>query len=97
MEDTLHKIQVWASHGTLRQFHSEVAAKIAPHGYEAALKGTALTCYRVGKAGGFLGIGARKTRRPVLKLTRGSDGVTIDEDSVDEEFITLLAGMLEQH
>lgn len=97
MEDTLHKIQVWASHGTLRQFLYEVSAKIAAHGYQAALEGDTLTCFKVRKEGGFLGIGARKVREPVFKLTRKGEEIEIDPNAIDEEFVTLLASLLKQH
>ncbi|MBM3187910.1 MAG: hypothetical protein FJZ90_04215 [Chloroflexi bacterium] len=97
MEDTLRKLQIWASHGTIRQFYTEVSAKISPLGYEAEMTGDTVTCYRVRKEGGFLGIGARKVREPVFKVTRTDSEIVIDESSLDKEFVTLLAGMLAQH
>ena len=97
MEDELQKIKNWSSHGTLRQFYTEVSAKAASMGYKAELTGNTITFYRTHKAGGFLGIGARTIKEPVLKIIRHDDTVEIPEDSVDPEFLKELAGSLKQH
>lgn len=97
MEDALHSIRVWSSHGTIRQFASEIAGKIAKIGYVAELEGDTLTCYRVVKQGGVLGIGARKVKQPVMKFIRKGDGVEVVEDAIDQTFLTELVGLLKQH
>ena len=97
MEDALHKIRNWASHGTLRQFRTEIAGKVAPDGYEVEMEGDTLVCYRVSKAGGFLGIGARKVKETVLEVVGEGEGMQMIEESADEEFVAYLAGKLTQH
>ena len=97
MEEELQSIRNWISHGTLRQFYADVSVRIAEAGYEAEVEGNTLTCYRVRKEGGFLGIGARKIRETVLQIIRKDDTIEIPETSIDEEFVRDLAGMLKQH
>ena len=94
----LQKIMTWAGMGTPRQFYLEVVSKVAEADYEAELEGDTLTCYRVEKEGGFLGIGGSTTREPVLKVIMPEEGdVEVPEEPRDEEFIEFLAGQLTQH
>ena len=72
MDEKTRKVLAWATHGTPKQFYTEVSAKTSSHGYLTELKGDTLTCYRIRKEGGFLGIGARKIKEPVLRVTRTS-------------------------
>ena len=97
MEEELRRIKNWASHGTLRQFYTEVSAKVSGQGYEVELEGDTLTCYRIRKVGGFLGIGAKRVREPVLKVIRKEEEIIVPEDSADEEFVHFLASSLKQH
>jgi len=97
MEDSVRKIQVWASHGTLRQFYTELSAKLTNLDAQCELEGNTITCYRVTKSGGFLGIGARKVKTTLLKLTREGDQITVAEDSIDREFVDRLAGEFAAH
>jgi len=97
MEDALHTVRSWASHGTLRQFHTEISAKVGPEGYEVEIEGDTLICYKVRKEGGFLGIGARKIKETVLKVIGEGADLQMPEDSADEEFVLLLASKLKQH
>jgi len=97
MEDELQKIKNWSTRGTLRQFYTEASAKASAKGYKSELTGNTITFYRTHKEGGFLGIGARTIKEPVLKIIRHDDTVEIPEDSVDEEFVKELAGSLKQH
>jgi len=97
MEEELRTIRSWASHGTLRQFRTEISAKVAEDGYQVKLEGDTLTVYKIRKEGGFLGIGARKIEEPVLKVVGEGAGMTIPEESADEEFVRLLAPKLTQH
>ena len=97
MEEELQKIKRWSSRGTLRQFYTEVSAKASTKGYKAELDGSTITFYRTRKEGGFLGIGARTIKEPVLKIIRHDDTVEIPEDSIDEAFVRELAGSLRQH
>lgn len=97
MEDALHKIQNWASHGTMRQFLAEISAKVAEEGYEVAVDGAALVCSRVHKEGGFLGIGAKKISEPVLRIEYEDGLANIAPEPVDAEFVTYLSGLLGAH
>ena len=94
MEDALHRIQVWASHGTMKQFSAEVIAKLSKAGMEAELNGDTLTCYKVERKGGLFG---KKERRPVLSIIRKGNEVTIPRESADPEFVEQLAILLKQH
>ena len=97
MEELLHQVQTWASHGTLRQFRAEISGALSAQGYDVDVKGDVLTCYRVGKKGSFLGIGKRRQREPVLRIVRQGDETRVAEEPVDEDFVKLLAKSLEQH
>jgi len=97
MEDDLRRIQSWASHGTIRQFYAEVSAKMAKEGYEVELEGDSLTCYRVRKEGGFLGIGKRQVKELMLKIIRKGEEIIIPEESADKEFVKELASSLRVH
>ena len=97
MEQDLLKLRRWMSHGTARQFYTEIAYKITDHGYEAEIQGDTVTCYRVKKQGGLLGIGARKVKTPVLVVTQYEHEVAIDEEHADAEFVALLTQLLRAH
>ena len=97
MQDELFKIHVWASHGTMKQFSAEVIAKLSKIGYNADLNGDTLTCYKIESQGGFLGIGARKTKKTVLKIIRKGSDVDIPESEADPEFVAQLSELLKQH
>ena len=100
MDEELHKVQRWASHGTLRQFASEVRAALSKtdERVEIEVQEDALTIARVRKEGGFLGIGARTVKDPVLRFKADAAGVvSVDENTADESFVHLLASALGQH
>jgi len=97
MDDVLQKIKNWASHGTPRQFLTEVSAKIAPEGYQAELEGGVLTCYRAVKKGGFLGMGGSKNKQVVLRVVWEHDQVQVPKESADPEFVRLLGSLLKHH
>lgn len=97
MQDELHKIHIWASHGTMKQFSAEVIAKLSKIGYNADLNGDTLTCYKIEHQGGILGIGVRKTKRTVLKIIRKGSDVEIPENEADPEFVAELSELLKQH
>ena len=96
-EKKLHKLCNWISHGTLQQFFTEVSPKLLAQGYETDLVGEKLTCYSVEKQGGFLGIGVRKVRKPVLEVMREGDEVTINEETLDSQFVEIVLGLLHTH
>lgn len=97
MEDELHKIKRWSSRGSLNQFYAEVSAKASAAGYDSELDGNTITFYRTHKEGGFLGIGARTRKEPVLQIIRHDDSVEIPEGTVDEAFVMELAKTLRAH
>jgi len=98
--EELRTVQRWASRGTLHQFASEIEATLSEQEetYQSEIEGNTLTVCRVHKEGGFLGIGAKTIRDPVLQLTLNEDDVVvIDREVTDSDFVHLLAGMLAQH
>ena len=97
MQDELHKIHIWASHGTMKQFSAEVIAKATKIGYEAELVGDTLTCYKVEHQGGVMGIGRRKIKKTVLKIIRRGSDVEIPESDADPAFVAELSELLKQH
>ena len=96
-EEQLQEIQAWANRGTLRQFYTEVSAVIPAEGYRLELQADELVCYRVRKEGGFLGIGARTVKEPVLRFIREDGQIVVADEPVDEEFVRLLASSLTKH
>lgn len=97
-KDELQTITSWAGMGTPRQFYLEVASKVGGTDYEVELEDDVLTCYRVEKEGGILGIGGKTVREPVLELVFPDEGdVEVAEEPRDQEFIEFLAGVLVQH
>jgi hypothetical protein len=97
MEDKLHQITVWASHGTPHQFFNELQAALSTHNIAVEQEGDTITCVRVRKKGGFLGIGAKIVTEPVLKLIFKDDQLEIPAESADPEVIDLLVEVLQQH
>ena len=97
MEEQLHTLRNGIGHGTLRQFYTEIGTKLTEQGYEVDLGENTLTCYSVRKEGGFLGIGARTVREPVLQVIKDGTEVQIREDKRDDEFVQLLLSLLTQH
>jgi hypothetical protein len=101
MEDKLHQIRVWAGHGTPRQFFVELEARLAKKGkpteYIAEGEGSTITCYRVGKVGGFLGVGAKQTKQPVLHIVFGESDVQVPAEGADPAFVDWLVARLHQH
>lgn len=97
-KNELQKITSWAGMGTPRQFFLEVTSKLNGTEYEAELEDDVLTCYRVEKEGGILGIGGKTVREPVLELTFPDEGdVEVAEEPRNEEFIKFLSANLTQH
>jgi len=101
MEDKLRRIKIWAGHGTPRQFFVELEARLAAKGqkreYVAEGEGSTITCYRLGKTGGFLGVGAMQTKAPVLRIIFGENGVEVPAEGADPVFVDWLAARLHQH
>lgn len=90
MEEALHELRRWASHGTLRQSYLELEARLAGEGYQLELEGDTLTVYAIKRKRGFLGIGKKETKIPCLLLVRKGDPIDIPAESADAVFIALL-------
>lgn len=57
--------------------------------------GDGLLFYRITERGGFLGIGRKTIREPVMKIDKGNNGVVqIPTDPLDPEFVRYLAAYL---
>jgi len=97
MEEYLERITGWFVRGTLAQFQIAVEHHLAGDGYTVERDGDALLFYRTHKEGGFLGIGKKTVKEPVMKITRGEDGVQIAPEPLDREFAQYLANYLAQH
>jgi hypothetical protein len=97
MDDNLLKLRRWASQGTLRQFYTEINARLADDKYEIELEGDVLTVYSVETQGGFLGIGGRKVREICLRVIANGEAVDIPEETADPEFVEMLAEKLRAH
>ena len=84
METELQQIAAWARNGTLGQFCTKVSARIGENGYQAELEGDTLTFCRIGKQGGLLGIGGRRTSECVMQITCTDDQMLIPDEFLDE-------------
>lgn len=97
MEDKLHRIRNWANRGTLLQFYSELAGKLAKSEYQAEMKGNEVRFYRVKKSGGFLGIGAKQQKDLVLEVIRVGKDLLIPVETADPAFVDFIMPMIGAH
>ncbi|MHB1295277.1 MAG: hypothetical protein ACYC4R_09825 [Anaerolineae bacterium] len=97
MEDKVRTICRWACHGTMNQFFTEISSKTSQLGYQSELSGNTLTCYKMVKSGGVIGIGTKKIKQPVLTIIHNGDGITVPPESVDEQFLDQLLVRLKAH
>ena len=97
MEDKLHKIILWASHGTPRQFFADVQARLSSQGYICVLEDDTISFFRVRKEGGFLGFGAKQVKEPVGKIVFADGEVDVPTESLDPTFLDVLVERLQQH
>jgi len=97
MEEILERIATWASHGTLAQFGTEIDGYLKAGKYDSELQDDGLLIYRTRKEGGFLGVGAKTIKDPVMKLSKTEEGVVVLPEPLDKEFAQYLATCLRQH
>ena len=97
MEEIIERIATWASHGTLAQFQMEIDGYLKSEGYDSELQGDELLFYRPRKKGGFLSIGAKTIKEPMMKISRAEGEVRVLPEPVDEEFVRYLNSCLRQH
>ncbi|MBC7315029.1 MAG: hypothetical protein H5T70_01225 [Chloroflexi bacterium] len=96
MDEQVTRLKNWVSHGTMRQFYTEMQAKLANTEYTVELSGDTVTFYRVRKEGGFLGLFARRVREKLLQVSRQDDQIVIAEGA-NPEFIQYVNSLLKQH
>ena len=97
MEEILERIAIWASHGTLAQFRTEIDGYLKRGGYDSELQDDELLFYRPRKGGGFLGLGAKTIKEPMMRISRAEGKVRILPEPLDEEFVQYLNSCLRQH
>ena len=97
MDEQLQILRRWASHGTMRQFYTELEARLTDENYKLELEGDTLTVYRSRREGGLFGLGGRRVREPVLAVIRRDDSVEIPEEHADPEFVQFLTETLGAH
>ena len=97
MEEILERIAIWASHGTLAQFRTEIDGYLKRGGYDSELQDDELLFYRLRKKGGLLGIGAKTIKEPMMKISRAEGKVRVLPEPLDEEFAQYLNSCLRQH
>lgn len=97
MEEILERIAIWASHGTLAQFRTEIDGYLKRGGYDSELQDDELLFYRPRKKGGLLGIGAKTIKEPMMKISRAEGKVRVLPEPLDEEFAQYLNSCLRQH
>lgn len=97
MDDALYLIRIWATHGTMKQFSTEITIKAAKLGYKCELVGDTLTCYTNEKHGGVFGIGGRKVRKSVLTVIRKGTEIEVPLADADPTFVMMLSESLKQH
>lgn len=96
MDEQITRLKNWVSHGTMRQFYTEMQAKLANTEYTVELVGDVITFYRTRKEGGILGLFARRVREQLLQISRQDDQVVIAEGA-DPEFVQYVNSLLKQH
>jgi len=97
MEEILERIAIWASHGTLAQFRTEIDGYLKRGGDDSELQDDELLFYRLRKKGGLLGIGAKTIKEPMMRISRAEGKVRILPEPLDEEFVQYLNSCLRQH
>ncbi len=98
MEEHLNKIRTWIRRGNLKQFSTQIAARLAAQNYTVELAGDTVTFYRQStKRGGVMGMGKKQVREPVLVITQKGSAIDIPEETADPQFLEFLAGQLKEH
>jgi len=95
MEEYLDRITDWFVKGTLRQFQTAVEHRLETDGYRVESNGDGLLFYRVHEEGGFLGLGKKTIKEPVMRINKGDNGIVeISPEPLDPEFARYLATYL---
>ncbi len=102
LDTAINRISRYANRGSFRQFYNEMVAKLAsdPEIEISMPDESSMVFSKVSKSGGFLGIGVRKVKTPILKLVKKGDDVLVDSEttsSTDEAFTIRIASMLKPH
>jgi len=97
MEEIKDSLTRWASHGTLEQFKMEIDGALQREGYDSEMRGDQLVIFRPHQEGGFLGIGAKTIKDPLLIISREGGSAEILPDPFDEELARYIDESLGQH
>ena len=98
MDKNLHAIEIWANHGTLRQFAAELDARLGNlKGYHIVLKDNVLQVVKTTSEGGLFGIGSHKDEEIVLEVTDVDGNMTIRQVTADSELVAYLGRALQSH
>jgi len=96
MEECLERITNWFVRGTLTQFQVAAEHRLSGDGYAVEKDGDALLFHRVHTKGGFLGVGKKIVKEPVMRIGKGDGGAYISPEPLDPEFVRYLADYLAQ-
>ena len=94
MEEYLERISDWFVIGTLKQFETAVKQRLSTDGYSVESVGDGLLFYRITERGGFLGIGKKTIKEPVMGIEKSNGAVQIPSEPLDPEFARYLGAYL---
>lgn len=97
MEEILDRIATWATHGSLPQFRAEIDGNLKSRGYDSEVRGEELVIFRPRKEGGFLGIGAKTVKEPLMRISRAGGTARVLPEPLDEELARYLNSCLVEH
>jgi CheY-like chemotaxis protein len=98
MDEHTRKITSWANRGTLRQFATELSARLEDEDeYQVQVMDNVLQVHRAGQEGGVLGLGGEDKQELVLEVVDQGSGLAVRELSADQELVAFLADTLQRH
>ena len=97
MEELRERITRWASHGTLEQLKMELDGYLKREGYDSEMQGDELVVFKPRKEGGFLGIGAKTIKTPLMKISRAGGAAKVLQEPFDEDLAQIISVSLRQH
>jgi hypothetical protein len=97
MQELSDSLTRWISHGSLEQFKAEIDGPLQRGGYDSEVRGDRLVIFRPRREGGFLGIGAKTIKDPLLVISREEGSAQLLDEPFDEELARYIADTLGQH
>jgi len=98
VESHMDELLRWANMGTLRQFALEAEARLQSQGsYTVRADDDSMVVMETYRTGAILGIGGEEHERVVFAAREEEGKTIIDEEQADNEFLAMLAGLLEGH